>query len=123
MTYHLAAHNENLIFNGVVRTRINALFSLIIWPIFCWKIGAKIWRPTIISSDKAMMEMLFSTTSYLSTGLLARSCAGNNKVVPLAFGLHLDPFAPHESDIWFYRRIHHVKFLAFHGNQLEYNGS
>ena len=22
-----------------------------------------------------------------------------------------------------YRRIHHVKFLAFHGNQLEYNGS
>ena len=23
----------------------------------------------------------------------------------------------------FYRRIHHVKFLAFHGNQLEYNGS
>ena len=24
---------------------------------------------------------------------------------------------------WGYRRIHHVKFLAFHGNQLEYNGS
>ena len=22
-----------------------------------------------------------------------------------------------------HRRIHHVKFLAFHGNQLEYNGS
>ena len=22
-----------------------------------------------------------------------------------------------------YRRIHHVKFWAFHGNQLEYNGS
>ena len=22
-----------------------------------------------------------------------------------------------------YRRIHHVKFLAFHRNQLEYNGS
>ena len=22
-----------------------------------------------------------------------------------------------------YRRIHHVKFLVFHGNQLEYNGS
>ena len=22
-----------------------------------------------------------------------------------------------------YRRIHHVKFLAFHGNQLEYIGS
>ena len=22
-----------------------------------------------------------------------------------------------------YRRIHHVKFLAFHGNQLEHNGS
>ena len=28
-----------------------------------------------------------------------------------------------EGHFLLYRRIHHVKFLAFHGNQLEYNGS
>ena len=35
------------------------------------------------------------------------------------FGRQKDAYPP----IFPYRQIHHVKFLAFHGNQLEYNGS
>ena len=62
---------------------------------------------------RGLKSLIFSKSNYES-GILKDSYLIHR--VPTFVVIVEDKFL-------FNRRIHHVKFLAFYGNQLEYNGS